>query len=278
MTETTCRCGQPTRDSAYVCDGCLGYLSEMLGEVPWLVEQLEVTLTKTRGIDYSTMGDHSNADLYAKKDVDDDGDPTADAATSLPFHTAASVASTKLRSALVMWVRFCDKEAIRHQSPSTALPANDAVSMSRWLLWRVDGLALNDLGSDAVSELTRAIGACRRVIDRPAERQYSGPCECGRDLYHRPGAKVVRCISCEREYDVDKLGEWMRKGVMGRLVTAHEGSTLLGRFALPTAQGTIDKWHERSRIVGHGHNAAGHRLYLIDDLLALAAQHTPRSA
>lgn len=249
----SCRCGKPTRDHAYVCDECLGDLSKMLGDVPWLVEQLDITLQRSRGVDYTALG----------------GSPSSERPLSL--HPGAFEASQALRTALVMWVRFCSEESIRHQSASNALPADDLVSLSRWLMWRVDGLGLSDLGSDAVSELTRAIGKCRMVIDRPAERQYSGPCECGRDLYHRPGAKLTKCPACEREYNIEELLEWMRAGVMGRLVTAREGSTLLGRFDLSTAQGTIDKWHERKRIVDHGSNAEGHRVYLIDDLFKLAA-------
>lgn len=255
-----CRCGKPTRDDAYVCEDCLSDLAKALGDIPWLVEQLDITLTKSRGVDYSAMGTSASAE------------------TPLPIDQRAFEANTVLRHALVMWIRFCEEEEIRHQSATNDLPADNLTAMSRWLLWRVDGLGLNDLGSDAVSEVTRAVGRCRMVIDRAPEHRYAGPCECGRDLYAKPGAKDAKCPGCEREYDVDELVEWMRAGVSGRLVTAHEGATLLGRFDLPTAQDTIGKWHQRKRIVDHGSNAAGHRLYLIDDLMTLAAQHAPRTA
>lgn len=256
----TCNCGKPTRDNAYVCDECLTDLAKALGDVPWLVEQLDITLTKARGVDYAAMG----------------GSPSSEKPMMLPF--AAYEASGQLRQALVMWVRFCDEESVRHQSPKVGLPADTLQAMSAWLLWRVDGLGLSDLGSDAVSEITRAVGRARSVIDRPAERKYAGPCECGRDLYSKPGAKLTKCKGCEREYDVEAMVSWMRAGVLGRLVTAREGTTLLGRFDLPTKQDTIDKWHERKRIVDHGSNAEGKRLYLIDDLIGLAAQHASKGA
>lgn len=249
----TCNCGTPTRDEAYVCDGCLGELSKRLGEVPWVIEQLEITLTKARGIDYTALGGAASSEV------------------ALPLDVRALEASRGLRQALVMWVRFCDEESIRHQSPRNGLPADDPAAMSRWLLWRVDGLGLSDLGSDAVSELTRAIGKCRMVIDRPAEKQYAGPCECGRDLYAKPKAKAVQCRSCEREYDVEEMGTWMRAELGDRLFTAREATTLLGRFALPTAKRTIDHWHERGRVTAHGTNPAGHHLYRLNDLVALAA-------
>lgn len=251
----SCNCGKPTRDDAYVCDDCLSDLARALGDVPWLVEQLDITLTKARGVDYSAMG----------------GSPSSERPLMLPF--AAYEATNGLRQALVMWVRFCDEESIRHQSPKNALPADTLHAMSAWLLWRVDGLGLSDLGADAVSEITRAVGRAMQVIDRPAERKYAGPCECGRDLYSKPGAKMTKCKGCEREYDVEAMVTWMRASVLGRLVTAHEGATLLGRFELPTAQKTIDSWHLKKRIVDHGRNAEGRWLYLIDDLLGLAARN-----
>lgn len=256
----TCQCGQPTRDAAYVCDDDLGELSKALGDIPWLVEQLDITLSGERGVDYTALGGAAGSE------------------TPLPINQRAYEASTALRQAVVMWVRFCEEEQIRHQSPKAGLPDDTLVSMSRWLLWRVDGLGLNDLGWDAVSEITRAVGRCRMVIDRPEERQYAGPCECGRDLYAKPNAKLTKCQSCEKEYDVESMRAWMRAGVSGRLVTAREGSTLLGRFDLPTAQKTVDKWHERKLITDHGKNAEGRLLYLIDDLIGLAARDGKMSA
>lgn len=260
MSELVCNCGQPTRNDAYVCDECLGELARHLGDVPWLVEQLDITLTKARGVDYSAMG----------------GSPSSERPMMLPF--AAYEAVGALRQALVTWVRFCDEEAVRNQSPKRGLPVDTLQAMSAWLLWRVDGLGLSDMGADAVSEISRAVGRARMVIDRPAERRYAGPCECGRDLYSKPGAKLTKCKGCEREYDVEAMVDWMRAGVLGRLVTAHEGATLLGRFDLPTAQKTIDSWHDRKRLVDHGKNADGRLLYLIDDLLGLAAKHAPKTA
>lgn len=251
----SCNCGKPTRDDAYVCEDCLGDLARALGDVPWLVEQLDITLTKSRGIDYTALG----------------GSPSSERPLMIP--QAAYDASTGLRQALVMWVRFCDEETIRNQSPKAGMPADTPQAMSAWLLWRVDGLGLSDLGCDAVSEITRAVGRARQVIDRPAERKYAGPCACGRDLYSKPGAKLTKCKGCEREYDVDDMLAWMRAGVLGRLVTAHEGATLLGRFELPTAQKTIDSWHDRKRLLDHGRNAEGRLLYLIDDLIGLAAKN-----
>lgn len=261
MSEASiCNCGKPTRDNAYVCDGCLGDLTKALAEIPWLAGELEITVAKQRGVDYTALG----------------GSPSSE--SPLPVHAPALEARRVLRVALVTCIRFCEEERIRHQSASNRQPVDSLESMSRWLMWRVDGLGLNDMGYEFVTDITEAARACRRAIDRKPERRYAGPCECGRDLYHKPGATDVDCRDCERTYNVAELYAWMRQGVMGRLVTASEGSTLLGRFDLTTPQATIDMWHLRKRIVDHGQNPAGHRLYLIDDLLTLAAKHLAKTS
>jgi hypothetical protein len=145
------------------------------------------------------------------------------------------------------------------------------------MLWRVDGLALHEAGSDAVDELVSAVAHCHRLIDRRPERKFLGPCNCGRDLYAATAVKSVVCEHCGQDYDTEALREMMFSQVTGRLVTAREGATLLSRFGLETKQGTIDKWRERKRLAERGHNARDHRLYLWEDLLALA-QHADTRA
>lgn len=256
----TCDCGTPTRDEAYVCDGCLNDLTRILAETPWLNGELETTIAGSRGIDYTALG----------------GSPSSEKPT--PVNVPALEARRAYRHALVMCVRFCDEESIRHQAPTNRTPVGSLEAMSRWLMWRIDGLAFNDMAYGFVSEITTAARACRRAIDRKPERRYAGPCKCGRDLYHKPGATDVTCTDCGSLYNVAELYEWMRKGVAGRLVTAREGSTLLGRFDMPTPQATIDQWHSRGRIADRGHSPKGRRLYLIDDLIELAVQNASKLA
>jgi hypothetical protein len=71
------------------------------------------------------------------------------------------------------------------------------------------------------------------------------------------------------------MRDWMRSQVFGRLVTAREGVILLSRFGMPVSQKTVEKWHLRKRVTDHGHDGAGKRLFLFDDLVTLAASNTP---
>jgi hypothetical protein len=256
MNESVCNCGKPTRDAAYVCEECLTRLFKALGDVPWLVEQLDIQSSKQRGVDYSAMGSAAQDDH------------------PLPMHLPATEARSALRQTMFTWIKFCTEEHITQRGGVEGWPADTLIAMSRWLMCRVDGLAFNDLGHDAADEIGNAIATCRRVVDRAPERRYAGPCECGRDLYHKPGAVEVKCRDCDRSYDVGELYEWMKSQVLGRLVTAQEGATLLGRFALETPKRIIYGWEDRKLIMAHGSNPAGKRIYLFDDLLALAAKRS----
>ena len=250
-----CTCGKPTRDDAYVCEDCLTALAKALGNMTWLDEQLEVTLTKQRAT--PTEGDP----------------PTVSRNLPLPYHPHAANALHHLRATLVSWVRFCQDKQVRSRGEHIEDPANTLPAMSRWLLWHVDGLGLHDLGPTAVDEIIEAEARAMRVIDRPAERKYVGPCECGRDLYAKPGAKEATCVGCEGVYQVAEYDEWMQERIKDHLVTAKEGSALLGRFGLETKRDTIDKWHKRGLVVSKGHSAEGHRLYVLNDLISVASRH-----
>lgn len=252
----SCQCGTPTRDDAYVCDKDLDDLGSALGDLPWLDEELAVTIGKERGL--PTEGGSRSADK------------------ALPFHLAAAEVRDNLRNTLVGWVRICAEEGVRSSDPRDGLPADTIVAMSRWLLWRVDGLAFHEAGYEAFDEITYAVGQAVRAIDRPAERQYVGPCACGRDLYRKPGAAMVKCRFCGADYPAEAITSALREKTIGMLVTAREGATLLSRMGLSTGQGTIDKWHERKRILERGHDEKGRRRYLFDELLALAAQNAPQ--
>lgn len=254
---TTCDCGKQTRDDAYACDDCADRAARKLGEVVWLDAELETTITKQRA---AASG----------------GTPSAEKA--LIFHVAASAKRDALRHALVMAVRFCAEEGVRHQCPDDDLPPDTIIAMSRWLLWRIDGLALNDMGPEFLADIVNAVTACKRIIDCPPERRYAGPCpECSRDLYHRPDAIDVKCVYCGESWDITEVQTWIRERLKehlaDRLVTAHEGSTLLSRYGLEVPVDTIKKWNQRGRVSEVAHDAKGKRLYRFDDLLTLATRH-----
>lgn len=260
-----CRCGRPTRDDAYVCDACADGLARALGDVPWLNEELETTITRQRAL--PTEGGSASTE------------------TPLPWHEQASDARRNLHGLLATWCRFCNEESVRHSSPRDGLPEDDLTAMSRWLLWRVDGLALHDIGPEAVDEVTNAVAECERLIDRRPDRWYAGPCTelleevvCNADLYAKRATGDVECRTCGAVYDVAARRDWLLAEAEDRLAdasTVARAVSWLGAEALTPAR--VWKWAERGRIVAKGHD--GKRpLYRIGDAIDLLAADTQRAS
>lgn len=235
-----CRCGRPTRDAAYVCDTCVDSLARALGDVAWLDEELETTISKQKGLDYRKVGGGKGGKKAAER--------------PLPASWGASEARTHLKALLVSWVLFSSQEGVRHQESSNALPADNLTALSRWLIWRVDGLALHEIGLEAVDEITDAVAHCHRLIDRPPERQYLGTCnvcQSGR-LYARAGSEWATCEECEAQIPASKLREKLLAELDDRLCTAAEIARLSTYLGLKddrdTVRKRINQWHKRGRL------------------------------
>lgn len=227
---TTCDCGRPTRDAAYACDTCGDLLARALGDVPWLDEQLEVTITRQQGIDYRRLSNSKGG----KKDAE----------RPLPGNWTASEARTHLKALLVLWTRLCDEEGVRSSDPADGLPADNLTAISRWLLWRVDGLMLHAAAGDAVEEVTSAIAHCHRLIDRAPDRQYLGDCQevdCSGRLYASPGGAMARCDSCGTTASASEIRARLLGELEDRLCTAREIAELSTYLGLRAGREQVRK-------------------------------------
>lgn len=250
MTENTCRCSRPTE--AYVCLDCLDELARALRDVPWLDDELDVTITKQRGI--PTTGGSASRE------------------TALPWHEAAAEARRHLRALLVSWVLFCDEEKVRAQNYEPGLPADTMTAMSRWMLLRVDGLGLVDIGPDAVEEITDAVDTCRKVIDRAPDRWYAGPCDCGADLYAKRREGTVECRDCGATHDVGLRRAWLLAEAEDQLANAATVARAVSWLGVePLTPSRVRKWAERGRIIAKAHDGKA-PLYRIGDALDLLAR------
>jgi hypothetical protein len=212
-------------------------LARALGDVPWLDEELEVTITKQKGVDYRRVGGGKGARKANER--------------PLPASWGASEARGHLKALLVSWALYCSQEGVRHRETSNDLPADNLVALSRWLIWRVDGLMLHDIGSEAVDEITSAVAHCHRLIDRPADRQYLGTCPTclsGR-LFSRAGSAWANCEECDTTHDAEEIRVKLLAELDDRLCTAAEIaklSTYLGLKAdREQVRKRINKWAQR---------------------------------
>lgn len=239
----TCRCGKPTRDTLTVCEDCLTELNQALGDIPALEEELNVTISQQKGVDYRRVGGSKGG--------------TKPAETPSPVNMGASDAKADLKALLVSWARLCHEEQVRNQSGETGLPDDNLPAISRWLMWRVDGLGLHEAGSDAVDEITAAVGRCQRMVDIPTERQYLGDCDdcdTGR-LYARPASTWARCEGCDKAVPAQDVRDRLLARLDDRLCTAAEIarlSTYLGlRANRESVRKRINQWHARGLVSAH---------------------------
>lgn len=259
---SNCRhCGRQTANEAYVCEDSLSELAEVLGEMTWLDEQLDITITRQRAATY-------------------DGGP--DGNGGLPWHDAASEARRALHATLATWVRFCSTERIRNASPSDQQPRDSLISMSRWLMWRVDGLAWHELGGDAVSEITRAAGKAKAIVLwKPAARIYLGPCDlapvCDGDVYALEGEDHGTCHECGHSYPVEARRQAMRDVVADRLATANEIARLSTYLGLPAdreqVRSLVRSWERTKRIEAKSTGTDGQAMFRYGDVEPMLYEH-----
>lgn len=89
------------------------------------------------------------------------------------------------------------------------MPAGSTAACAAWLAGLPGLIALHPAGDEMHDEITHVTAEVRRLIGRPAEKVYAGPCQaptdegvCPDHLYARPGAEQTRCHSCGAEHDV----------------------------------------------------------------------------
>lgn len=235
--DNLCACGQPTRDHAYACDDCGDELARILGDVPWLAEQLHLTETRQRA---KTPGSGGAGD-------------------GVPWHEKASNILAALRNELVNTIRVCDDDGVRTSSPSDAWPADNIPAMSRWLLWRVDGYTLHEGFTETLRTLLRVEANALHAIDRAADRKFLGWCnECGIGAVYAHGdAATGRCVEhgCGAEYDTASARAALEDALDDRLCTAAEIAKLATYLGLPAGRervrNLVNQWNRRGRVVAH---------------------------
>lgn len=259
-----CACTRPITDTAVVCPHCGFQLDAALAEVAdWLAAELDVTLAKQTRI----AAGHSAPQPLEPQDKA----PGTLKPNPLPYHGGASRAAGDLKAALVSWARLIHAEA------GADLPHDNLASIAAWMRPRVGWLRYHDAGQDAVDEICAAVNQAWRVIDRPRDTLFAGPCnECDEDLYAAAGAQYVRCHTpdCGEIYQVDERRRWLLEALDDHLVNAANASRLLTYLGVTLADSSIRMYAKKGRIIAHGRDLDGHPTYRLGDVVR--TYYTPR--
>lgn len=165
MTSLLCRLCAAEIDSGAVCAPCVGALAADLracwptGGLHGLDVDLDITIAKM--------------DVFPRS-----GGGSRPTEAPLPIRDKASDVRRHLHATLAGWCR------VILDTHGGQAPADTIADMARFLHGQTVLIRVAEWGDSCVEEIRDAVHQVRRVIERPAERIYAGPCpECGQPVY-----------------------------------------------------------------------------------------------
>lgn len=234
---TVTQCGKPS-DGWFVCKSCGEEMAEALGNIAWLMEQLDLSVTGQ--VRYGTPNGGRSTEI------------------PLPVNMFASDVQHYLVNEITTTVRMIAEDN------SWEEPEGSVIEAAAWLAHRVSAVRLHAAGGDMVDNLLDLAEKATKAVDKPAQRQYLGNCEdearldadremiCTGAIYQQPGEAFAECDRCRASYLADAIRERLLKNLDDRLCTAAEIarlSTFLGLNAnREQVRNKVNVWAKRNRI------------------------------
>jgi hypothetical protein len=208
VTDNLCPVCSAQQDAGLLCANCTGKLEQALGDVRWIVTELDVTLSRQ-----ARIGVPGKGGLAREKN---------------PVHLGAMRAADNLSNVLTIWARAI-----------TANPVATMVHASHLLLLHVPEIRRHPDVDKLMHEILDAINQAKRAVDRPADRVYLGQCltafednaddqMCMAEIWARVEAKTTTCRLCGIEHDVLERRRWLLSKAADMLVTSRDASRYLG--------------------------------------------------
>lgn len=265
MTDTRCTtCPRFVPDVAFGCPACGVDLAQRLDELAAILPEIGTTVANQ-----ARLGS---------------GGPRGTGAEiPLPYNDGAAERGRAIQGELVTWARHVHGETGR-TLPS--MPSGSA--LARYLGQAVPWLRYQQSWPEVHAVLRPLAGAAMRLVDRPAERVYLGPCgapglegatTCRADVYARPGAATGTCQACGATHDVAESRNWLLGALEDVLARPVEIAGVLQRFGdRKVGYSTIAAYVSAGRLVAHGEDGHGRPRYRIGDVLDIRypGRHTTR--
>ena len=213
MTDMVCPSCGCEQGAGLLCARETDLLEKALGDVRWIVTELETTLSKQ-----ARMGTPGKGGLARERN---------------PIHLGALEASDTLGNVLTTWARDVGQfELLGHE--------RGPIFASAFLLGSINDIRKHPAVEELLDEVTDAIEQARRAVDRPADRMYLGQCmvelpgedgelvTCYAELWARPDASEVTCKVCGVTHAVAERRAWLLARAADMLVTVKEASRYIG--------------------------------------------------
>lgn len=279
-------CGRPLSDQAFACPADALSLSETLQTAAGHAEDAETVIARQARYGAGGRGSH--------------GEP-------LPVDLTASTRYAAIGGTITTWARhvleergtelpawqpllgppcalgWCDHDSCR--GIRSARPVSPVGLAAGFLATQVGWLRKRPEMEQAARDLEAACLDLARLVDRPAEKDLVGMCDCGKVLYAPRGKTVVTCpvVTCRLHWNVEQSRNILRKALDGKLITAAEAARLAAYLDTDRTQQQIRKlinaWSMRSLVTAHGsiEGEPTFRFGDISDRLARTPRRTTRT-
>lgn len=185
----------------YLCDECTQQLTNMLADLPWLLDELDARIQKLDRISIGTIGRSRRPDHLNAMDFD-----------------AAETART-VRKTLLHWV-----ETIAHKHTGRTPPALTTVTtkhLAAWLKANTDAIARLDIAGKLYHDINHLVGHGQKggqlvAAINPNEKHAAGPCptitgrnhngtprQCGVMLFADTYDRTTDCPTCQQTINVE---------------------------------------------------------------------------
>lgn len=194
-------------DSYFLDKGSQHKLREELADIPRMIGELSVTLTRQARIQRPGLS-------MSRRPKPE---------SQVPIHIGAHNAADVLHNCLGTWVRLvCEQRAIVWDK------GNDIITLAKWLRVNMIALALTEGSEEAYEDIKAAIDECWRQIDIPADDDIV----IDRGRVHEANRLVVTAGQ------VEKLANKM--GAIGKGLNKRRVETLAARRKNPLRPCAVD--------------------------------------
>jgi hypothetical protein len=225
--------GEPLRDNQTISTTALNAIEQALAEIDWLLEDLDVVLSKQAKARPAGAGERDDRPL--------------------PYNVGASEAADALHRCLASWAAMSSED---HGIPYSG--GSSTQDIASYLMGHMAWFGAHYAGHEAYTEITDAVNRIRAVIDLDPRREYLGPCggvmegiECTDEVWLVEGddgskPAFTSCKTCGTSWEVipRRIDQVVRaNGVTASVITLTRAFTDKIGLALPRT--TIDSWVKR---------------------------------
>lgn len=247
------QCG--TDNPGHLCGPCAQQLSQMLEQIPWLLNELDARVQKLDRVNLGTIGRTRSQDSLDVMDFD------------------AAEKSRAVRKLLLRWVVHVVQEHTGRIPPELA--AVTTPDLARWLKVNVPAIAKLDTAGDLYRDIRQLVGTDTArtgtlvTAINPLQRHLVGPCptvtgrdrqghpaQCGHILYADTYDRTVTCPACKHDIDIEATRR--RAAAERDYHTAEQLLDVLDTIGEPVEPDTLDTWIKARRLrpAGRLHNGA----------------------